>query len=146
MLVALENLEAEGVDAVGLGQVERDQGRAMAPGGGDLVVERFQRALGSADRDDVRAGGRQRHGAEACSMPRVVPVTTAMRPARERVVSIARASSALRRLFQRRPHRLRFGLVRPRRIPLRDHRAGHQLHLVEEHQGQDDQADAGGGK
>ncbi len=67
---ALETLvdgQAQGVDVVTLGQVERHQGGRLAGRGLDLVVQLFQRALAAANGDDVGAGLGERQGAGAAN-------------------------------------------------------------------------------
>ena len=48
-------------DRFAVGEVERGDGRGAA-GGVDAVVDRFERAGGAGDQDDMRAGGGQRFG------------------------------------------------------------------------------------
>src|SRR5579871_5528980 len=75
----------------------------------------------------------------ALPMPRVAPVTSAMRPSRLKGSFMARASSSAR-LASLLP---RTGSG-SRGVALGDDGAGHQLQLVEQHQRQDDDPDAGG--
>ena len=54
--IAERKARVNAVGAIGLAQVHGDQGGVLAGRGHDLVVERFQRALGAADGDHMGAG------------------------------------------------------------------------------------------
>src|SRR5690606_13593928 len=59
---AFEDGAAQTVDAAAVDQVEGHQGRVLARGGENGVVQLFERTLGAAGGDDVGAGLRQGEG------------------------------------------------------------------------------------
>ncbi len=66
----LEQGRAQPVQAVAVGDVEGDKRGALAGQGQDLVIEFFERALGAADRDHMRAGAGKAQGDGAADAAR----------------------------------------------------------------------------